>query len=460
MPSAGAGENATFTEPRRPNDQLISSSEPPPLIIVEGFLGGLGGEMVWGDFRTYINAETSLSTDILEYETRKIMFANVGPVSSLHDRACELFYTIMGGTVDYGETHSMKYGHARFGRCHSEGLYPGWSVERPLHFLGHSIGGMTIVALQRLLKDQFFGDKSRPDMMKSVSTVCSPFRGTQAVYALGERTNAAPAVRPMSIGSALSKTVHLLSYLAPVVSPFVDLHADSRRLSFLETSFSAFLRQLWKSDWAESKDAMPYEVTFAAADEREGIGEDVLHSRTFYRSYVARMTEPELSRNLRVEVPTADHLPVVPLYALAHSIGSFDFSVLDPSPSFLFKAPPPGQKVADDIEIIASVSPSDLGEEYWANDGVVPIFSQWHPFDCSRTRCRHYTRDPLGTQSKNGPMEKDAPRELIEPGMWHVHRLDQAHHVSIMPVWLGSQRQKDFWGDFGNWLRKVDAHGE
>lgn len=25
---------------------------------------------------------------------------------------------------------------------------------------------------------------------------------------------------------------------------------------------------------------------------------------------------------------------------------------------------------------------SHLGEQYWANDGVVPLFSQWHPGGC------------------------------------------------------------------------------
>lgn len=29
----------------------------------------------------------------------------------MHDRACELYYTIKGGTVDYGEEHSKQFGH-------------------------------------------------------------------------------------------------------------------------------------------------------------------------------------------------------------------------------------------------------------------------------------------------------------------------------------------------------------
>lgn len=82
---------------------------------------------------------------------------SVGPVSSLHDRACELFYLLVGGIgtfvsssstgmimtdrgiVDYGEQHSKENAHERLGRTYETGLYPEWSVDRPLHFLGHSI---------------------------------------------------------------------------------------------------------------------------------------------------------------------------------------------------------------------------------------------------------------------------------------------------------------------------------
>lgn len=49
------------------------------------------------------------------------------------------------------------------------------------------------------------------------------------------------------------------------------------------------MRQLWKSDWAESRDALPFDVTFEAADEREERGEGELCGRTYYRSYVACM---------------------------------------------------------------------------------------------------------------------------------------------------------------------------
>lgn len=36
-------------------------------------------------------------------------------------RACELFYYLKGGTVDYGVERSEKYGHSRFGHTYHQG---------------------------------------------------------------------------------------------------------------------------------------------------------------------------------------------------------------------------------------------------------------------------------------------------------------------------------------------------
>ena len=49
-------------------------------------------------------------------ECRLVSF---GLVSGIWDRACELYAQIFGGRVDYGEAHSKKYGHSRFGKFYS-----------------------------------------------------------------------------------------------------------------------------------------------------------------------------------------------------------------------------------------------------------------------------------------------------------------------------------------------------
>ncbi len=70
-----------------------------------------------------------------------------GGLSSLHDRACEIFYQLKGGCVDYGAEHSAQFGHARFGRTY-RGLHAAWSDASPIHVVGHSLGGTTVRMLQ------------------------------------------------------------------------------------------------------------------------------------------------------------------------------------------------------------------------------------------------------------------------------------------------------------------------
>lgn len=411
------------------------ADNPIPLVIVEGFLGSAGAAM-GSKFAEYLDRGSK------EHPSRRTLFASVGPVSSLHDRACELFYTLLGGAVDYGEGHAEAHGHQRYGRVVDNALYPSWSLDSPLHFLGHSMGGPTIVKLQSLMAAGFFGDRGHPDMVLSLTAVSAPFRGTQLVYALGERTDSAPAVRPFSAGAILSRIIHVLSYLSPLLPAALDLHAESRCLSYRDASLPSLWRQLCKSDWAQSRDATPYDATFQAAEEREVDGEGQPHQRTFYRSYSASLRHTERDRSYRDFIANI----LSPLYISSLIMSSFNFSVLQPTT----------------LAIVASVSSSGTearypdrppendspGREhyYWENDGVVPVFSQFHPFGCSTALCRHHSKR---THTVTG---------RPYPGIWCVYALEDASHFSIAPFWWGSRRQRAFWLELGNWLWAIDHH--
>ncbi|KII94120.1 hypothetical protein PLICRDRAFT_695164 [Plicaturopsis crispa FD-325 SS-3] len=424
----------------------------PLVVIVEGFLGGSGGRVLWGNFEEHLNSGTGH-----DRMKRRAVFASVGPVSSLHDRACELFYALTGGTVDYGDQHCLEHRHSRYGRTIASGLYPEWSRDRPLHFLGHSMGGPTIIKLQYLLKTGFFGDRGNPDMVLSMTTISAPFRGTQLVYTLGEREDAAPAVKAFSLGGILAKGVHLISFLSPLLPRSLDLHTEARGLSYRETSLLGLLRQLWRSDWAESRDATPFDATFLAAEERESALEGELHPRTFYRSHVASMTKKSYPHKNHHH-PRRSYL-FSPLYLPSRNMGVFDYTTLRPIPAFVHRIardsqPPTSRNDDEDVErgLMQSSSSVDvLGEEYWENDGVVPLFSQWHPFSCSNTSCRHLeaTMPPHSQAEKLGEF---TPR----PAVWEVHHHDDANHTSLVSFWVGSEQQKKFWEDLGQWLRDVD----
>ncbi|PCH34010.1 alpha/beta-hydrolase [Wolfiporia cocos MD-104 SS10] len=391
---------------------IAAELTPAPLVIVEGFLGG-GGEVVWGNFQEHSNYACRLDGK----EDRKIIFASVGPVSSLHDRACELFYALRGGTVDYGEEHSKLHGHDRYGRTHTSGLYPEWSERMPLHFLGHSLGGPTILKLQHLIRTDFFGSGLDPGMILSLNAVSAPFRGTQSVYILGEDTENAPSVRPWSVGSVLAGLAHTLSYLSPVLPDALDMHAEARHLSFRKCSPLGLLRHLWHSEWATGEDAAPYDVTFGAADARERDKDGMVHPATFYQSYVACMTERSDDAS-NTHLPSLQYLAILPpLYLISRAMGAID------------------------------------QEAYWANDGVVPVFSQCHPYDCGVVECKHMT---LPLEDADGEDDKLETSEQPVEGVWYVKHVEAATHISIVPFWLGTASQRIFWRDLGDWLWSID----
>ncbi|TFK77321.1 alpha/beta-hydrolase [Pluteus cervinus] len=412
-------------------------NDPIPLVIVEGFLGGAGA-CLWGNFEAHLNKERKA----LGLKVRKCIFASVGPVSSLHDRACELYYALVGGTVDYGAEHSRTHGHSRYGATNLVGLYPEWSCTCPLHFFGHSIGGPTIIKLQDLLKQGYFGPSTRPEMVFSVNSVSAPFRGTQLVYTLGERVDAAPAVRPMSVGSMIGKAVHVISYLSPLLPQSLNLRAEARSLSYHESSLTSLFKQLWSSDWVESKDATPFDVTFEGMEEREANGEGRPCPTTFYRSTTTSIT----TRTAKDQITHSSSLLnlFAPLYIFSRAIGTFDFSSLSPIPAFVQECPASDSRKRDTEQGLPQglVSQSEplLGEEHFSNDGVVPVFSQWHPLPCRSTTCCHV----------------QLPSRNIQPGTWHVYQLDNVSHVSLVPFWFSSSQQRIFWMELGQWLHRVE----
>jgi triacylglycerol esterase/lipase EstA (alpha/beta hydrolase family) len=124
-----------------------------PIVLVPGFLGPSRDDedhderrrvfQYWGEAQALGSPES------------QVICVWPGGLSSLHDRACEIFYQIKGGVVDYGEDHSLQFGHARFGRKY-RGSYTSWSRDFPIHVVGHSLGGSTVRMLQVLILDYAF----------------------------------------------------------------------------------------------------------------------------------------------------------------------------------------------------------------------------------------------------------------------------------------------------------------
>lgn len=611
-----------------------SSDSLPPLIIVQGFLSP-ASDWIWGpsfqdlfsqgeqSFRNQSQSSNSPESS----RRRKIIFAPLGPCSSLHDRACELFYALKGGRIDYGKEHSLKHGHSRWGRFYSQALFKNFGPQNPAHFLAHSLGGNTIMKLQQLLREGFFDHVLQSpsaaalpeESILSITAVSSPFHGTPLVYILGSRALPYPSVRFLSLGNLLAKVVHVIAFLdgfAPerMSKPLrnvLDVYADAwhfaqsesvdddasreetqssnRGIYNLIKGSGKLMKQLWRSDWAEKDDCAPWDCTlwererdaevngWANLSRRSSTSEERRQVKTFYKSYASFMTVPA-SKSSQDEVKsnwhetslikTPSHLFLSPLAFTANLIGTYDYSTSTPTPSFLpssssnsdlqlkalshasealkrkdfkekprvwetdsayhsstnspsFLSPPRSQSPppqlrsrfgtsglnTPDLEWMEKAIDSktstlklpSLLESWFANDGVVPLASQYHPGCCSPLHCQHSSGLPvvedlwgeatsstliqnlsdsigdhlpipsfissiLPTSVKPAKSPRKTTSNLPKkfskmtaiPNQWQVHHLSETSHTSIAPVWTGTEKQKAFWVGLGEWIAAVD----
>lgn len=163
-----------------------------PIVFVHGMFGWGQNEGI-NKKAPYWGATTGSLTDYLSGLGIECYAASVGPMSSAWDQACELYAQLTGTRVDYGEAHSKKHGHKRFGRTYDKPLFDGWSAEKKIHLTGHSFGGNAGRMLTHLLtygapeEKEISGENVSPlfaggkeELVCSVTAICSPLNGTDA----------------------------------------------------------------------------------------------------------------------------------------------------------------------------------------------------------------------------------------------------------------------------------------
>lgn len=220
-----------------------------------------------------------------------------GAYSSLWDRAHEIYYALRGGRCDYGDEHSRQHNHARFGKTHTHGLYENWSERYPLHFAGHSFGGVTIAYLQQLLAKGVL--PGSPAMLKSIVTISSPHRGTPLAAAFGQLEGTGGQKR-FSLGWVMAISVHLAQSLNIIGSDIYDFGGDHwMRKDSTDSDddddeadkdakyrlIDSVYDYLNGRSLASSADSASYDMLISSMiQHNQG---SVLCEKTFYRSYAA-----------------------------------------------------------------------------------------------------------------------------------------------------------------------------
>ncbi|UZJ51146.1 hypothetical protein CBS101457_000466 [Exobasidium rhododendri] len=570
------------------NSTHLEDREAVPLVIVEGFLCSTS-TAVWGNFANHLEAgsERQAQKGRIAYGGRRqVVLVPIGPLSSIHDRACELFHGLRGTRVDYGHSHASQHGHGRFGRRARKPLLAGWgdnvdnkSLIGKAHFLGHSLGGLTIVKMFELLSQGFFDaylgigvtnskqHVTATSLVLSLTTISSPFRGTPLVYLLGLQATSLPLVRFLSVGDCLAKIVHFLlwvrrlplaqSRLFNVDKWIPDFYADAWHFASqtkdeycvgttvgkmgsgsntccskqfehelqddchnVKTSarwrlserfgLTTLLSQLKNSSWAEGKDCAPWDCSFAqreAEEEREGSiwsspsfpshgVNSGSSSKVWLRSYAAYIEDTGGATSTRC-------MPSVLSWIGSH-LSKYNYA----------NSPPPGSRhsssKADDRHHNdsgytsacdeADQMPSSrekrtekmikIDQDWYRNDGVVPLASQYHPGNCHADHCVHRpwqdvmepstasllarlhssiqwlfpsyftSRDQRKRGLPNAARVYDSTNEPVSKtpssNSWHVFTLQDTTHASLVPFYTGSAKQVSFWQDVGSWLQQVE----
>lgn len=293
---------------------ISSAANNYPNIFVHGLTGFAYGELgsdvhYWGGVTQDIIGE-------LNSRNYSSMEAVVSPFSSNWDRTCELYAYIKGGRVDYGEAHSKKFGHERYGRTYP-GIYPQWDGVSKIHLVGHSQGGTTSRLLDTLMRDGsleeqnyvkenggelsdlFLGGK---EWIGSITTIGSPHNGTQ----VGNLANL--FVNPFLYGAAAvanSQTFNL-SY---------DFKLDQWGLKQNPgESKAAYMRRVLNSKvWTANQDIVLHEFTpeaSATLNSQTNLSDDV-----YYFSYAGSATKKGLFSN--------NYYPISTMCAVYTFMGSY-----------------------------------------------------------------------------------------------------------------------------------------
>jgi hypothetical protein len=218
-----------------------------PAVFVHGILG-YGDKSVlipqyWKDVRNvFINA---------------FIPNNLG-IGSARDRAIDLYYQIKGGRTDFGEEHSKKCGHDRYGNTYL-GYFSQWNEDHPLPMIGHSMGAKVINELQYLLCNNLIPGVNIKNGHKWISCIISTagaHGGVPYLISWGAGTSIENSKKPYPYFSKLWIIVILLvlyhKYIPKIIRKYIyDLQLEMwhlEKLSFFQVFSPEYNKLLYSND--------------------------------------------------------------------------------------------------------------------------------------------------------------------------------------------------------------------
>lgn len=385
------------------------------IILIHGLFGWgkneLGGLPYWG----YAAA--------VDHQNFAVHEASCGPVSSFHDRACEVAAQIKGTPTDYGLNHSSAEKHSRFSDDHTgKGFIPDWSENNPAILIGHSAGGHTALRLQQLLSDDFWEWGSNAKWIEAIVGLSPVLNGSMLPYMLG--CDKQSGLLSGSFGPFLGKAIQFFAMAGGgSIENIFDFDLDQWIGTGKGRNFQAVVSALDNSNFTKGKDNLAFDLSLQGGFEANQAFQT--DSETYYLSFVTEQTTKGWF--------TSFHYP-------------------DPlmNPSLAATAAYQGVVVDFDDSPIPGWGSGDLVIDKWReNDGAVSSISQRYPF----TAGNH----PVGG-------EGIFDRKPIQKGKWYYEKVEDStgrsfDHLDVGfgcftdPSLVGSQ--KKLYGSIFSLLRNL-----
>lgn len=315
------------------------------IIFVHGIFGWgsneLGGAPYWG---YALNQFTN---------PFKVHEASCGPVSSFHDRACEVFAQIRGSKVDYGELHSKEQVHARYSDDYTgQSFAPDWSEDNPIILIAHSAGAHTCLKLQKLLEEDYWGCGSNAKWIEAVVCISGVLNGSTLPYMLGCDKTTGLLTEPLGnfIGNAIQIFAMASGHTGEQIYDF-DL---DQWIGAYKGNLHGLITALERSQFAKGKDNLAFDLTLQGCLEANKAF--TACKDTYYFSIVTEQTTQGWF--------TPKHFPDLLMNPALAATASYQGFIVD------FDNPP-----------IPGWGNGDLNIDKWReNDGTVSSISQRYPF--------------------------------------------------------------------------------